>query len=516
MVLRKPYAFLIKYFKLIHLVITFLGIYSVYLINDTLRYINTYFKTSVGKANALLHVHNLAIVLIILSLIIVGIIIWLMKYKNKPRMIYWFYIIGYVFSLVIAFISFSELKSIYTADATLRGIKAVRDLLKISVWIQYYFIVCMLIRGLGFDIKRFNFRSDLEEFNIDKQDSEEVEVTFGNNNGFLQRKGRRTLRELKYYYSENKYMINIFIIFLVAGIVFWVITDRVVTNVVYSEGDSASSGKFTIGVSSSYITNLSSTGKEIFDNGYKLVIVRFSANTNNDYKYKLNTNYLVLQIGNKQFTSTNKYNNYFTDMGTVYKNQNITNNKKYFIMVYVVGSNYINKNMSFKYLGSLNSGKDLTFNIDPVNFGDDKVISTAKLNGELKFNKSLLENTSLKISSYDIQEKYEYNYCYLDNCNNSAIIDSLGNNILKLDINSKIDDTINIDKNWNDIINSYMNVYYVIDDNTYRSVIHYSKTPNEIEDAIYMEVDKDIVNASQIWLEFNIRNQIYKYILKEN
>ena len=41
-------------------------------------------------------------------------------------------------------------------------------------------------------------------------------------------------------------------------------------------------------------------------------------------------------------------------------------------------------------------------------------------------------------------------------------------------------------------------------------------TPDDITDTIYMEVDKDIENASKIWLEFNIRNQIYKYTLKES
>lgn len=516
MILRKPYAFLIKHFKLIHLIITLIISYATFIMSDTLRYMLNNFPKVTKRAEALTHIHYQAIVLYIISIIIVGLIIWLMRYKNKPRMMYRIYVVAYIFVLIVSFMSFKEINAIYTSDATVKGIKAVIDLLRISSWIQYYFIAFMLIRGLGFDIKKFNFTGDLEEFNIEKQDSEEVEVTFNGTNGALKRKGRRSIRELKYYYSENKYIINIILIALATILLIWIIRDRTVTNVVYNEGDNVSSGRFTIGVVSSYITDTDNEGNKILDNDDKLVIVKISAKTNNNYKYKLNTDYLTLEIGKTQFTTTNKYNNYFKDIGAVYKNQYITNNPKNYILIYKIDNKSSKKNMQFKYLGSLVDGKDLDFNINPLGVGNSSVISDLKLSESLNFKKSILGNTTLKITQYELQEKFEYNYCYLDNCNNKAIVDSLGNNVLKLTIESKIDDNIYIDQDWNYIINNYANIYYVIDDTTYYSNIICSKTPKDITDTIYIEVDKNIEKASKIWLEFNIRNQIYKYTLKES
>ena len=40
----------------------------------------------------------------------------------------------------------------------------------------------VLVRGLGFDIKKFNFVKDLHELDIDVTDEEEVELTLGNTN----------------------------------------------------------------------------------------------------------------------------------------------------------------------------------------------------------------------------------------------------------------------------------------------------------------------------------------------
>jgi hypothetical protein len=484
--------------------------------NDILKYVNNYFKTNTGKSSALQYLDYTSIIIIILSLAIVGLIIWLMKYKNKPRLVYWLYIIVYLVTIAILLISFNELNAIFTANDTARGLRAVIDITRISIWCQYYLIAYMLIRGLGFDIKRFNFKRDLEELQIENNDNEEVEVTFGGNTETLKRKGRRSIRELKYYYIENKYIINILIILIIVGVVFFIITDRTITNVVYNKGDTAQSGIYNIKLINSYITNQSSSGKTILDNEYKLVVVKFAINNTSTNNTQINTDYLVLDVDGNQITATNKYNNYLSDLGTIYKKQYITNNIKYFILVYKVNQSDIKKNMKFLYLGNYNNGSNLTFNLNPVTLDNNKLKQSVNLNAELKFNDSLLNNTTLKITQYEIQNKYEYNYCYKEDCSYTATIDSLDNNIIKMDIESSIDESIDLEKNWNDIINNYMNIYYVIDDITYNSLICYSKTPSELDNVIYLEVDKNIEKASKIWLEFNIRNTIYKYTIKES
>ena len=516
MILKRPYAFLIKHFKIIHIVIALLSCYIAFFMNNILKYINQYFKTSTGKALALQYINYSIVIAIVIAIGIVLVIIFLMKFKKKPRMIYWFYVGFYIVTGIILFVSFGELKAIFTTDATMKGIKAVRDLLKISLWIQYYFIACMLIRGLGFDIKRFNFNKDLEEFQLSQQDNEEVEVTFEGNSEDLKRRGRRSIRELRYYYIENKYMINLFLIFAVVGVVGYIITDRTITNVVYTEGDDVKSGIYTFNVVSSYITDRTRAGNKILDNNDRLVIVRFKIKNSTKYKYKINLDYLGLDIGDKEYLPTNKYSDYFKDIGTNYRNQYITSDVKYFILIYRISEEDSTKRIKFAYHGSYNKGTEIGINLDPVNMGNKSLKYSVKINEELKFKNSLLGDSKLKIKSYEIKDQYEYNYCYKDDCNYKAIIDSMGNNIIKLDVESVLDSDINLENDWGTIMNNYMDVYYVIDDVTYDSVLCYSKYFPDDSNKIYIEVDKDIDKASKIWLSFNIRNQVYEYVIKES
>ena len=115
----------------------------------------------------------------------------------------------------------------------------------------------MLVRGLGFDIKKFDFKSDLQELNITASDSEEVELTVGLDSNAIKRKGRRSLRELKYYYIENKYMLNIvLIVFLVIG-AFSIFINKEVVNKVYDEGETMNTSIYNLTVTDSYTTSLS-------------------------------------------------------------------------------------------------------------------------------------------------------------------------------------------------------------------------------------------------------------------
>lgn len=513
MILRKPYAFLIKHFKLIHLIITVLTVYVAFCTSNSLNFINNFFKSESGKAYALQYINYLVVVAIILSIIIVGIITWLMRYKNKPRFIYYCFIIVYTVVLVFTFVSFSELNAIFTADYTLKGLKAVRDLLRISLIFQYYFIFCMLVRGLGFDIKRFNFRKDLEEFNINESDNEEVEIAFESDGTLLQRKGRRSLRELKYYYIENKTVIHIILLLVIVGGILYVVTDKKVVNVSYSENDYVTTGNYKLGVVSSYITDLSDTNKKILGDDETFCIVKFAINTTNDYKYKINPDYLNLVANGNSYLPVNKYSKSFTEIGTSYNGQYITSNTKYFILIYTIKKTDINSNMQFEYLGNYEGASNVKISINPIDLSDEKTNSIS-IGNKITFKDTILGDTYLEINKYEISNKYDYNYCYEEDCSYTAMVYSNSNNILKLDVNYVIDSSVSLEDGWNDIFNRYVDVYYVIDDVTYNSLINYTKTPSDIANTIYMEVDKNIENASNIWLEFSIRNKVYKYVLK--
>ena len=62
------------------------------------------------------------------------------------------------------------------------SIRAIRDISAIVLLPQIVFLFIILGRTLGFNIKQFDFKKDLEELQIDTSDYEEVEVVFGKNN----------------------------------------------------------------------------------------------------------------------------------------------------------------------------------------------------------------------------------------------------------------------------------------------------------------------------------------------
>ena len=87
MVLRKPYAFLIKHFRMIHIL---LGIFMSFLLYKTYavyKFFNTYLAES--KFNVLENISSkyITISMFFSIIIIIGItvvVLWLMNFKKKP------------------------------------------------------------------------------------------------------------------------------------------------------------------------------------------------------------------------------------------------------------------------------------------------------------------------------------------------------------------------------------------------------------------------------------------------
>lgn len=58
MVFRKPYAFLIKHFKIVHLILTLIYIYLALKVNGILKYYNNFISGTESKLNAINYVNN--------------------------------------------------------------------------------------------------------------------------------------------------------------------------------------------------------------------------------------------------------------------------------------------------------------------------------------------------------------------------------------------------------------------------------------------------------------------------
>ncbi len=504
MVFRKPYGFLIKYFKLIHLVLTLLSIFLVIKVNGILGYYNHFISGSASKLDAISYVTNFYIIVIILSIFICLSIYALMRYKEKPRLLYLLLIVLYFVTAVMIRVSYSGLHTIYISVLETKTMRLYRDLLQILVWVQYLSIAAVLIRGLGFDIKKFNFVQDLEELGLEVKDEEEIELTLGGTE-VTQRKIHRNFRELKYYYLENKVFINIILSFFVTVGVITFILDHEFFHKVYEEGEVFSTDNFTFQILDSYITNRDYKGAIIGDLEHSFVVVRVNLGANQEGR-EFKTSNFILKTEKNSYASEIRYASRFNDLGNVYQGQ-VIKGKNTYLFLYPVVNGELYQKMKIVY------AEDKVVNLKPVSLDEKKDAISVGLGNKLDLSKTSMKKGYLQISSYEIQERFSYSYNYElrgEKYTGEYTISSSQNIILHLEMDSQYaGDFSNYE-----FFSNYSKLMYKIGEQEYQSSVLADKTPGNYKKGVYLIVDKKVMEASKIWFDINIRNQEYLYVLK--
>ena len=504
MILKKPYAFLIKYFKIIH---GLLGIFSIYLItvvNNIVGFYDNFIKGVVTNIQAIDYINSFYILVIFLSILVCLIVMVLMRHKGKPYLLYVVLIAVY---LAIGFIigyANKGLEIIYSSVMGMKSLLLYRDILNILLIFQYISFCFILVRALGFDIKKFDFDKDLHGFEVNEEDNEEVEFVLKDTNKYG-RRVRREIRELKYYYLENKIFINC-ILGIVIVIFFsnFVYTNKIV-NREYGEGSVFSTDNFTFMVDKSYISNVGYDNVKIKNNDTSFVIVKLDVKSNGDNKI-LNVGNLLLNVGDVSYTSDIKYSKSFKDLGNVYRDKNITNSKESYIFIYNVENDKLNKNMYLFY------GNNIKVKLNPVNLDVVNDSVSYKINEELNLSETMFGSGSFKITSYELGEKFNYSYTYEVSgqvMNSNITIKSINNLILHIVVSGSYPNGLNSYS----FLNNYGVLKYSIGDKEYKSSFD-NKSPKSYKEGIYVNVNKDISLADKIWFEIDIRNKRYVYNLK--
>lgn len=349
MILRRPYGFLIKHFRLIHLILFFMLAYVTSRANNILNFFKDYINVNGNMEVIADNYLNISIFIFMLLIIIflVG-IYYLMRYKMKPRTLYAFSIVIVVVSSILFIYLHSNIKELETTVMSAREIRFLRDISRINFWMLFVICIPILVRGLGFDIKKFNFTSDLKDLNLTKEDSEEVEVNVDISGNTIQRMGNKTKRELKYYYLENKFFINI-ILGVIFVILFIIVSNRIISNRVLSEGNLLSTNYFNMKVEHSYISEKKKNISE--DYSYLILKVSIKGKVN---KYSLNLDQFVLYGKNNEYIPTLKYYNYFSDIGSGYLRGTYLNTDSYedYILIYNIKKEDKKSELILKYLGN--------------------------------------------------------------------------------------------------------------------------------------------------------------------
>lgn len=528
MILRKPYAILIKNFRLIHLLLSGMMVYLFYRTNTILSFLNEYIGSSQIKIKDTTLVTlfgNVFFVLVSFIIILTIIIMALMAFKKKPIKFYIYNIVTYVFSTVIYSVAFYTIQKLQYGLLDVKTLKLIQDLTTATLALQIVAIIIVIIRATGFNIKKFNFNEDLDTIEIDETDNEEFEVNLDVDTDKLMRKIRKRLRYAKYVYIENKFFINLLAVIFVGALSIFIYANIDVYSKTYTKSESFKTVQFILGTNESFKTKYINITDTIED-GYQLIVVRINAKRIYYQKIGLNTGRFTLHANNNLYYHTTEYKDNLNDLGETYMNDIIRNDSfDNYILVFKVREQDINDKLLLTYTDLTND--KVKIKINPINLNTKKEETTSNIKEEISFKNSIFKNTILKIDSYELNDsfKLDYQYCVEENCYNSveyvnvSATDNYNKTLLKLVGTVTYDETLPIVKNNNlfKFISKYVTIKYKIGDSIKTSLVKLKELKprkTDIENTYFIEVPNVLKNADSIVLEFNIRNRIYTYNLK--
>ncbi|MBQ8206738.1 MAG: hypothetical protein IJZ77_04675, partial [Bacilli bacterium] len=359
MILRRPYAFLIKYFKLIHIFLVVLLCYLLYRTNVILKFFQEYLSSEQiisGRdfTGELFNTWMFALPFIII--LILGVLLGVMFYKKKPKLFYVYNILIMICLLVVYNIGYDMINTLEAQIIETRTLRLIRDVFTIVILFQGLSLIFTFVRATGFDIKKFDFNKDLQQLDITETDAEEFEVDVNIETDILKRNVRKKLRFLKYLYIENKFIINGVFLILFSIACFSLYMNLTIYNKTYKQGQTFSANEFVLSIKNSYLTNQNNLGKQITDNYLLIVEVDIQAHYEETV---LKTTKVELEINDNTYYPNNKYDSSLVDLGTIYNNKVInTNEFQKILLVYEIPKDVIDKKMTLRYLDSIEHGKN--------------------------------------------------------------------------------------------------------------------------------------------------------------
>ena len=519
MILRKPYAFFIKHFKLIHVVMSLVGAYLIYSTNLILNFFLNYISSNASVVGQDLigglfnkSLYGLPILMIIISLALLIVLI----YKKKPSLFYIINIIIYLFVLVSYFYVFNILEKMETIVVGAKIVRLSRDFLIFSISFQAISTAILLIRGIGFNIKKFDFTSDISGLALDESDREEIELDFNFDFNERRRKRKKRLRYLKYTYKENKIFIHIMLAFFVLVLAFLIVRKFSFYNKINNQNEYFNVSNFNFGVLESYVINKDYKGNLISEDN-SLVVIKLRIYSNIE-KVKLPIDNFVLNIDMNNYKIIHDYDDKIIDIGEIYKKQYLTNEYKEYLIVYFVPNNMLSKKIILKYK---EGSREVKIKLKQTKYNDKVYENNLKMGEELDFKESNIGNIKLKINSFDIKKNYklDYNFCIKNECIKSVeyLTPTLNTNFDKSIIRISLNYEDNNVLNFYDLFTTYGFIKYKIGDKTYKQTTDFNQISSskvKENNVYYIEVNEAIENASEIYLTFNVRNYIYNYKLR--
>lgn len=536
MIFRKPYAILIKNFKLIHTLITFCMVYLLYRGYLIYSYIQEFMQTTMLAVREDITAEFFSSWMFILpGIIIVGLLIILavMIKKEKPFMFYIINILIYGLTIGVYVYTYNTLDYIEINIIESKDIKLCSDILFMLLSAQSISLILTSIRAFGFDVKKFDFGKDLVELEVSEEDAEEFEVSVNVETNVIKREFNKKLRYAKYAYLENKFLINTAVLVLLSLTFYLIYINSNIYNVNYKQGTTFRVSGFELSVTKSMITQKKYNDKIVTSNDKIYVAVELNIRAFEKWS-KLNTALTLLEIDGKNYYPIDlEDDNDVLDLGVTYFYESIDIDFEKIILVYEVPSSLKEEKMVFKYLNNLNESnnkdnpKYIRINLDPLHLDEKEEEIEVSIGNPLVLNEDLLGTTSITINSFEIKKEFvaSYNFCVESECYKSteyirAPLNTINDQmILKVNASLEKDESITFGelRTAYDVLNYYGYIVYKVGEKSYKTTYGFTEVvPTKFENKknFYISISDSVNDAEEVYLYLNVRNKVYKYKIK--
>ena len=543
MVLRKPYAFLVKHFRLIHTVLLLLMLFIVYKLYAVLSFYNDYIgSTLVGydyPTIAGTFASFFTILAILLVLFISGVLLYLLIYKRKPITIYAVILAVYVLVFIMIIFSVIYVSGFQFSLPSPIVIRIVRDIILILFVTQIVLLGLVFVRAIGFDIKKFDFKKDVQDLGITDEDNEEFEFEINVDAQDYITKIKKRIRYFKYYYRENIVVFYgiyaLIAIFVVSSVVSFLTS----LEHVYKENESYQVGAISYKVTKSYRTLNNSKGNRINDK-YYYVIVKVKAKNVSNYRATISTNNMkLIYDGTHSVTPTKKVYDNFKEYGTQYYNQILNpGEEKSYIFIFEAPIEAYSRRLMLRTLYTAYRDKNgvvqfgyRSVRLNPeIDKKEQTTVVTKNLGEEMSFEGSIFGKTTIRIDDFKLADTFYYN---LVNCTEESCRTMKGNvsasskqsvslTVMRLKYKLKFDtETVGSNYSVNDFIARFGRIRYVVNGVKENKPMNHNLilkdlTPLYTNQISFIEVKNILNRADIIYLDFTIRDKIYTYILKDD
>lgn len=518
MIIRKPYAFLIRHFRKIHILLLVLCSYIYYKNMQLTSFIAEFMDLQTYDAVAEpigKYVSGWA--LLSMVVIIVGslLLLILLRHKKKPWKLYLLPIVEYCLIFATFLVAKGFFDS-YTGNLETVAIRAIRDFMVIATVIQYPTLIVFLIRILGVDLNKFNFQLDQEYLELNQEDREELEINVEFDKDSLKRGTKRLIRNLNYLYQEHKLISNIIATILLVLFLYNTYVFVFVTNRSYKEGQTFETNGYTITLNNSYYTNKDYTGNVISElNSFVILDLTIK---NNAPMREIDLNKFHVMNGISDYTTTDKtYGTEFQDYGKTYEKKELKNGEQFsLIMVFRVDKEQSPKRFVLYYQEFDKEGKPYLRKIKL------KVTNVTEIEEQKKSNLGEKMNFTLKKKKEEVsfdeyqfldETDYTYRVCGSSTCHSNIgkYKAQEGYKILKISFASN-----NFEgKDMIDFSTKYGKINYIDNENK-RRVAEFKNPFNRVYYGkyLYTLVPNKMVEAKSIELTYTIRNKKYTYKIR--